>query len=65
MIARIALLRGYQRRWLRRDLVADVTVAAYLIPQVIAYASVAGVRPAARLRAALPALVIYAALVSR
>jgi sulfate permease, SulP family len=62
MIARIALLRGYRRAWLGGDLIAGVTVAAYMIPQVMAYASVAGVRPAAGLWAALPALVIYAAL---
>src|SRR5215469_9282537 len=62
MIARIALLRGYQRAWLGGDLIAGVTVAAYMIPQVMAYASVAGVRPAAGSWAALPALVSYAAL---
>ncbi len=62
MIARIAPLHGYQRRWLRGDLIAGVTVAAYLIPQVMAYAVVAGVSPIAGLWAALPALVIYAAL---
>ena len=28
--------------WLRGDLVAGVTVAAYLIPQVMAYAELAG-----------------------
>jgi len=37
-------------------------VAAYLVPQVMAYAQVAGLRPAAGLWAAVPALVIYAAL---
>ena len=56
------MLRSYQRSWLRGDLIAGVTVAAYLIPQVMAYAAVAGVRPVAGLWAALPALVIYAAL---
>ena len=55
-------LRGYRRSWLRGDLFAGVTVAAYLIPQVMAYATVAGVPPMAGLWAALPALVIYAAL---
>jgi sulfate permease, SulP family len=62
MIARIAPLRRYRREWLGGDLIAGITVAAYLIPQVMAYAVVAGVRPAAGLWAALPALVIYAAL---
>jgi sulfate permease, SulP family len=56
------LLRGYQRGWLRGDALAGVTVAAYLIPQVMAYATVAGLAPVAGLWAALPALVIYALL---
>jgi SulP family sulfate permease len=55
-------LRGYQRSWLRGDLVAGLTVAAYLVPQVMAYASVAGLPPISGLRAALPALVVYALL---
>lgn len=38
---------NYQRSWLRGDLVAGVTVAAYLVPQVMAYATVAGLRPVA------------------
>jgi high affinity sulfate transporter 1 len=55
-------LRGYRRGWLRGDLLAGVTVAAFLVPQVMAYAQVAGVPPMAGLWAALPALVAYAAL---
>ena len=55
-------MRGYRRSWLRGDLIAGVTVAAYLIPQVMAYATVAGVPPVAGLWAALPALVVYAVL---
>ena len=53
------MLSSYQRRWLRGDLVAGVTVAAYLVPQVMAYATVAGVAPVVGLWAALPALVVY------
>jgi sulfate permease, SulP family len=56
------MLRGYQRSWLRGDLIAGVTVAAYLVPQVMAYATVAGLPPVVGLWAALPALVIYAML---
>jgi SulP family sulfate permease len=56
------VVRGYQRSWLRGDLVAGVTVAAYLIPQVMAYAQVAGLPAAAGLWAVLPALVVYALL---
>jgi high affinity sulfate transporter 1 len=58
----IAELRSYRPSWLRGDLIAGVTVAAYLVPQVMAYATVAGVAPVAGLWAALPALVIYAVL---
>jgi sulfate permease, SulP family len=56
------MLRGYQRAWLRGDVIAGVTVASYLVPQVMAYATVAGVPPVAGLWAALPALVVYALL---
>ncbi|MFE5917663.1 SulP family inorganic anion transporter [Streptomyces sp. NPDC056468] len=55
----VALL-GYQRSWLRGDLLAGVTVAAYLVPQVMAYAGVAGLPPVAGLWAILPALALYA-----
>jgi high affinity sulfate transporter 1 len=47
---------------LRGDLQAGVTVAAYLVPQVMAYATVAGLPPVAGLWAALPSLVVYAVL---
>ena len=62
MIPRPALLRGYQRSWLRHDVVAGITVAAYLVPQVMAYATVAGLPPVTGLWAVLPALVVYAFL---
>ncbi len=58
----VAALRGYQRRWLRGDLIAGVTVAAYLIPQVMAYAGVARLPPVTGLWAAIPPLAIYALL---
>ncbi len=62
MITRRPILKGYQRSWLRGDLIGGLTVAAYLVPQVMAYASVAGLQPVAGLWAALPALVVYALL---
>ena len=43
----LTVLRGYRRAWLRGDLIAGVTVAAYLVPQVMAYAAVAVIRCAA------------------
>jgi sulfate permease, SulP family len=58
----LVALRGYQRSWLRGDLIAGVTVAAYLIPQVMAYAGVAGLPPVTGLWAAIPPLVCYAVL---
>src|SRR5690349_23300515 len=39
---RVSLARRYERGWLRGDLLAGVTVAAYVIPQVKAYTEVAG-----------------------
>ncbi|MEU1181144.1 sulfate permease [Streptomyces sp. NPDC005820] len=56
----LAVLAGYRRTWLRGDLLAGVTVAAYLVPQVMAYAGVAGLPPVAGLWAILPALGLYA-----
>lgn len=56
----LAVLRGYRRPWLRGDLLAGGTVAAYLVPQVMAYAGVAGLPPVAGLWAILPALAVYA-----
>jgi len=54
-------LRGYDRRWLRGDLVAGLTVWAVLIPEALAYATIAGVSPVVGLYAAPGALVLYAA----
>lgn len=55
-------LRSYQPSWLRHDAIAGMTVAAYLIPQCMAYAELAGVPPIAGLWAILPPMVIYALL---
>ena len=56
------MFRGYQRGWLRGDLLAGVTVAAYLVPQVMAYAEVAGLPAITGLWAAVAPLVAYAIL---
>src|SRR3954471_18689744 len=58
----LASLRGYERAWLRGDLLAGVTVAAYLVPQVMAYAVLAGLPPVAGLWAILAPLALYALL---
>ena len=56
----VAALAGYQREWLRGDVLAGVTVAAYLVPQVMAYASVAGLPPVVGLWAVIYPLLAYA-----
>jgi SulP family sulfate permease len=53
-------LRSYQPAWLTKDLLAGVTVWAVLVPESLAYASIAGVPPVVGLYAAVPALVFYA-----
>src|SRR3712207_2483484 len=55
-------LLSYQGAWLLPDLVAGVTVAAYLIPQCMAYGELAGVQPVVGLWAILPPMIIYAVL---
>ncbi|MGY1616660.1 sulfate permease [Geodermatophilus sp. SYSU D00691] len=55
-------LRRYERAWLRPDVLAGVGVAAYLVPQVMAYAAVAGLPPVTGLWAIGVALLVYAAL---
>jgi high affinity sulfate transporter 1 len=53
-------LRYYSLAWLRADVLAGITVAAYLIPQCMAYGELAGVGPVAGLWAILPPMVLYA-----
>jgi high affinity sulfate transporter 1 len=53
-------LRHYRPTWLRGDLIAGLTVWAVLVPESLAYASIAGVSPVVGLYAAPPALVFYA-----
>lgn len=55
-------LRHYQSTWLRGDALAGITVAAYLIPQCMAYGELAGVGPVAGLWAILPPLILYTLL---
>ncbi|MFD4293791.1 SulP family inorganic anion transporter [Rhodococcus sp. NPDC058505] len=57
-----ASLDGYNRKWLRPDIAAGLTVWAVLIPESLAYATIAGVTPVVGLYAAIPALILYAAL---
>jgi high affinity sulfate transporter 1 len=52
----------YQRGWLRGDVLAGITVAAYLIPQVMAYAELAGLPAVAGLWAVIGSMTVYALL---
>ena len=58
---RVSLARRYERGWLRGDLLAGVTVAAYVIPQVKAYTEVAGLPAVVSLWASVAAMLVYAA----
>lgn len=62
MLPGVEQFRRYDRSWLRGDVVAGLTVAAYLVPQVMAYATVAGLPPVVGLWAALVPLAVYAVL---
>jgi sulfate permease, SulP family len=53
-------LWGYQKSWLRGDILAGITVAAYLIPQCMAYGELVGVPPVVGLWTILPAMFVYA-----
>lgn len=55
-------LPGYERKNLKGDLIAGVTVGAMLIPQSMAYALLAGLPPQIGLYSAVLPLVVYAAL---
>ena len=54
--------RAYDRSWLRGDVLAGLTVWAVLVPEALAYASIAGISPVIGLYAAPGALILYAAL---
>jgi SulP family sulfate permease len=58
----VAVLRRYERAWLRGDVLGGITVAAYLVPQVLAYAEVAGLPAVTGLWAVGPGLLVYAVL---
>ncbi len=55
----LARLQHYSPTWLRGDVLAGITVAAYLIPQCMAYGELAGVGPVAGLWAMMPPMVLY------
>ncbi len=55
-------LAAYQRPWLRGDLVAGLTAAAVVIPQAMAYATIAGLPLVTGLYTALIPLLVYAVM---
>lgn len=58
----MGLLAGYQKDWFRFDSVAGLTTAAVVIPQSMAYASIAGLPVPAGLYVALVPMFVYALL---
>lgn len=56
------LLHRFERPWLRRDAIAGLAVASYLIPQVMAYSAIVGVPPVTGLWTALAAMLVYAVM---
>ncbi len=56
----LAQFRTYKRSYLRGDIMGGLTVAAYLVPQVMAYATLVGVPAVNGLWCALPPLLLYA-----
>jgi len=60
----LAQLQAYPRGALRGDAVAGVSVCVVMIPSVLAYAELVGLRPEAGLYAALGAMIAYALFAS-
>src|SRR5271167_3953488 len=58
----IQWLPSYRSEWLRPDLVAGITLAAYAIPVAVAYSSLAGLPPEAGLYCYLLGGLAYALL---
>jgi SulP family sulfate permease len=62
VVAGMAQFRGYQSSWLRGDVLAGITVTAYLVPQCLAYSGLAGAAPVTGLWVAVVAMILYAFL---
>ena len=56
----VGWLGGYQGAWLRGDLVAGLTTAAVVIPQAMAYATIAGLPVQVGLYVATVPMLVYA-----
>jgi SulP family sulfate permease len=55
----VGIIRSYDRRWLRADLVAGVTVAALIVPKNLGYAGIAGIPLQNGLYAAAAGAILY------
>jgi sulfate permease, SulP family len=51
--------RNYNKDWLRPDIIAGITVGAFLIPESIAYVSLANLPPEVGLYSAMIAVLVY------
>jgi high affinity sulfate transporter 1 len=58
----LAHARAYQRRWLAKDVVAGLVLAAILVPQGMAYAELAGLPPVTGLYTTVACLLAYAVM---
>src|ERR1700748_2523356 len=56
----VSWVPGYQPSWVSKDAIAGFTIWGLLIPEGIAYASLAGLPPQAGLYTLLASLVLYA-----
>ena len=60
LIPILGWLRSYDRRWLRGDLIAGMTVAALIVPKNLGYAEIAGIPVQNGLYAAAAGAILYA-----
>lgn len=56
----VAQFRSYDRRWLRGDLIAGITVVALIVPKNLGYAGIAGIPLQNGLYAAAAGAILYA-----
>lgn len=62
VVSGLAQLRGYDASWFRADAFAGMAVTAYLVPQCLANAGLAGAPPITGLWVAVVAMILYALL---
>src|SRR5438270_8165765 len=58
----LAWLRGYQKTWLRADILAGLIAAAVVVPKAMAFATIAGLPVQVGLYAVFVPMVVYALL---